>query len=263
MKINYYQVDSFTKEPYFGNPAGVIILDKEADEYWMAKIAEEMNLSETSFLYYVSQNKYNLRWFTPTNEVDLCGHATLAAAHILWEKFIEKNQNIIFETNSGELICKNDNDLIQMNFPKEEAFDTDPPKELLKSLDVNILYCGKNRFDYLVELESEDILKKINPDFNLLKKINARGIIITSKPSNNEYDFVSRFFAPNVGVNEDPVTGSAHCCLAPYWAKKLEKNKLKALQVSARRGILFLELFKDRVNISGNAITVFEGKILM
>ncbi|OGI04475.1 MAG: oxidoreductase [Candidatus Melainabacteria bacterium GWF2_37_15] len=263
MQINFYQVDSFTDKPYYGNPAGVVVLDAQADESWMRKIAEEMNLSETAFVYPISANNYNLRWFTPVAEVDLCGHATLAAAHILWEKeFVKKSEQIRFQTKSGELICCNNDGLIQMDFPKEEASEISVPEELLKGVGVEVLYTGKNRMDYIVEVESEKIVKNLTPDINMLKKAGMRGVIVTSRSDNSEFDFVSRFFAPAVGIEEDPVTGSAHCCLAPYWAKKLNKNQFKALQLSKRQGVLYLELNNDRVKISGNAVTVFEGRIL-
>lgn len=263
MQQKFYQVDSFTTKPYSGNPAGVVVLDSAADEAWMQNIAGEMNLSETSFLYLLNENSYNLRWFTPNSEVDLCGHATLAAAHILWEKnLVNKTEEIKFQTKSGELTCKNNDGLIQMDFPKEEAQELSPPAELLSGLGVEGLYTGKNRMDHIIEVDSEETLKNITPDNNLLKKLDMRGVIVTSKSENPEYDFISRFFAPSVGIEEDPVTGSAHCCLAPYWAKKLNKTTFKALQVSKRQGVLYLELATDRVKISGNAVTVFIGYIL-
>jgi len=263
MKTDFYQVDSFTERPYYGNPAAVVILDKAADEEWMARVAAEMNLSETAFLYSTGKNEYNLRWFTPAEEVDLCGHATLATAHILWEReFVNNSDDISFNTKSGKLICQNNNGLIAMDFPKEAPEESAVPEEVHKGLGVKLLYTGKNRMDYLVEVESEEVLKNLEPDFNLLKRLDSRGVIVTAHSDNPDFDFVSRFFAPALLIDEDPVTGSAHCCLAPYWAKKLNKTEFKAMQVSKRQGVLQVKLKGNRVIISGNAVTVFEGRIL-
>ncbi len=264
MAEDFYQVDAFTDKPFYGNPAAVVILDKAADEAWMRKVAEEMNLSETAFLHKVGTDEFILRWFTPLEEVDLCGHATLASAHILWEKAVVNGlADIKFNTGSGQLVCrKSSNGLIKMDFPREEAEKSEVPEAIYIGLGVKLLFTGKNRMDYLVEVESEEILRNLNPDFTALRKLDSRGVIVTARSENKDFDFVSRFFAPAVGIYEDPVTGSAHCCLAPYWAKKLGKTSFKALQVSKRRGILEIELVDDRVNIKGRAITVFKGTIL-
>lgn len=261
MKVDFFQVDSFTNKPYYGNPAAVCILKDAPSEDWMKFVAREMNLSETAFVNQKSDGTFDLRWFTPVAEVELCGHATLAAAHILWERNILKPESKAkFHTRSGLLTCTKLDNNIEMDFPVEEANDTIAPDELIEGLKVNPVYVGRNRMDYLVEIESEKILSELQPEFDLLKKVDMRGVIVTSRSS--KYDFVSRFFAPAFGINEDPVTGSAHCCLAPYWSKKFNKNEFKVCQTSERRGELSLRLVNDRVFLSGEAITVFEGKIL-
>jgi len=259
MKI--YQVDAFAEKPFSGNPADVCILNEKLDEKLMQNIAREMNLSETAFLVKEGE-EYNLRWFTPDAEVDLCGHATLASAHILWEKgYLRKDQKAKFSTKSGLLTAKMNKGWIELNFPTILEEKTKPPVELLEALGVEAIYVGKNKFDYLVEVESEEIVATIKPDFMKLLKVPVRGVIVTSKAK--EYDFVSRFFAPEVGVWEDPVTGSAHCCLGPYWQKKLNKDEFVAYQASERGGILRVKVVDERVLISGKAVTVLEGELLI
>lgn len=259
MKI--YQVDAFTEEPFAGNPAGVCVLKKKIDDKLMQNIASEMNLSETAFLYQAGEG-YNLRWFTPNAEVDLCGHATLASAHILWEKeYLRKDKEAKFYTKSGLLTAKANKDWIELNFPAEPEEKTIPPEELLKALGVQAKYVGKNRFDYLVEVETEEIVQILNPDYTKLLKVATRGVIVTSVAK--DYDFVSRFFAPEVGVWEDPVTGSAHSCLGPYWQKRLNKDEFIAYQASERGGILKVKVVGDRVLISGKAVTVLEAELLI
>ena len=258
MKI--YQVDAFTEKPFKGNPAAVCIFEEHADETWMQNVAKEMNLSETAFLIRYKDG-YNLRWFTPNSEVDLCGHATLASAHILWEKgYLRKDQEVEFYTKSGILTAKIDEGWIQLNFPATHEERVESPVELIHALGVNPVYVGKNIFDYIVEVESEDIIYNIKPDFTMLLKVPMRGVIVTAK--SKEYDFISRFFAPAVGVFEDPVTGSAHCCLGPYWMKKLGKDSFAAYQASERGGILKVKVAGDRVLIFGKAVTVMEGQLL-
>lgn len=259
MKI--YQVDAFTEKPFSGNPAGVCILNEELDRKLMQNIAREMNLSETAFL--VKENEgYNLRWFTPDTEVDLCGHATLASAHILWETgHLKEDREAKFFTRSGLLTARMSEGWIELNFPAVPEEKAEPPEELLEALGVEATYVGKSKFDYLVEVESEELVKTVKPDFMKLLKVPARGIIVTSK--SRKYDFVSRFFAPAVGVWEDPVTGSAHCCLGPYWQKKLNKDEFVAYQASERSGVLKVKVTGDRVLISGKAATVLEGELLI
>jgi PhzF family phenazine biosynthesis protein len=259
MKI--YQVDAFTEKPFSGNPAGICVLNEKLDEKLMQKIAREMSLSETAFLVKNSEG-YDLRWFTPNSEIDLCGHATLASAHILWEKeYLRKDQEAKFSTKSGLLTAKMNEGWIELNFPALPEEKTEPPAGLLEALRVEVAYVGKNRFDYLVEVESEETVRTMKPDFMRLSKIPARGVMVTAR--GREYDFVSRFFAPEVGIWEDPVTGSAHCCLGPYWQKKLNKNEFIAYQASERGGILKVKVTGERVLISGKAVTVLEGELLI
>jgi len=262
MGITIYQVDSFTDKPFSGNPAGVCIMDELQDDGWMQNVAREMNLSETAFLLKQAEG-YNLRWFTPAVEVELCGHATLASAHMLWEiGLLETGENAIFHTLSGLLTAIQRGKWIEMNFPATYEKQTIAPSGLIESLGVPVKYTGKNQFDYLVEVESEDIVSSVKPDFGLLQSVAARGVIVTSLTDSDEYDFVSRFFAPGVGVNEDPVTGSAHCCLSPFWSKRLGKDELVGYQASSRGGVVKVRCAGDRVFLSGQAVTVLRGELV-
>ncbi len=228
----------------------------------MQKVAKEMNLSETAFLYEHGDD-FNLRWFTPAVEVDLCGHGTLASAHVLWEAgYLPHDQMARFHTRSGILTATKKGDLIELDFPAEPEVITNPPPDLEKALGVAAVYVGRNRFDYLVEVDSEEIVRTLNPDFALLGKIPARGIIVTSIASTRGYDFVSRFFAPAVGINEDPVTGSAHCCLGPFWKNRMNKDEFVAYQASERGGIIYVRTGGDRVYLSGKAVTISRGELL-
>jgi PhzF family phenazine biosynthesis protein len=257
-----FQVDAFTDTAFKGNPAAVCVLPQERDEHWMQDLASEMNLSETAFL--VQQDDgYNLRWFTPAVEVDLCGHATLASAHILWETgLLAEGQEARFFTRSGLLTAERRGDWIQLDFPSESESASEAPEGLDEALGASAIYVGKNRFDYLVEVESEDLVRNLTPDFQLLSAISSRGFMVTSRSEANEFDFISRFFAPAFGINEDPVTGSAHCCLGPYWAKKLDKTELTAYQASPRGGIVRVRVGQERVNLLGKAVTVMRGVLL-
>jgi PhzF family phenazine biosynthesis protein len=262
MGLTIYQVDSFTDKPFSGNPAAVCILDELQDDGWMQNVAREMNLSETAFLHKQAEG-YDLRWFTPTVEVALCGHATLASAHILWEiGLLEADEQAIFQTLSGPLMADQKGTWIEMNFPAKLEEEAKAPAGLIEALGVAVKYVGKNQFDYLVEVESEDVVRSIKPDFGLLMSVNARGIMVTSLADSDEYDFVSRFFAPNAGVNEDPVTGSAHCCLSPFWSKRLGKDDLVGYQASARGGIVKVRYAGDRVFLGGQAVTVLRGELV-
>ncbi|RPI80392.1 MAG: PhzF family phenazine biosynthesis protein [Chloroflexi bacterium] len=258
-----YQVDAFTDRPFCGNPAGVVILDGPVEELWMRNIAREMNLSETAFLYPVDDG-FNLRWFTPAVEVDLCGHATLASAHILYEtKRLNSDAQARFHTKSGLLTAQKCGDWIELNFPAKFEEPAEIPIGLVEALDVSPLYVGKNQFDYLVEVVSEDAVRSIRPNFSLLKQLPVRGTIVTARSDEGSpYDFVSRFFAPAVGIDEDPVTGSAHTCLTPYWSAKLGKADMTAFQASERGGILMLKNLGERVTISGQAVTVMTGEFV-
>jgi len=257
-----FQVDAFTDKLFSGNPAAVCILPEAADEDWMQHLANEMNLSETAFLVRQEEG-FNLRWFTPAVEVELCGHATLASAHILWEQgFLSADRQARFYTRSGLLSAVHKDSWIELDFPAEPEKQTDMPDGLSEALGVAVRYVGKNRFDFLVELESAESVRKMVPDFTRLSSISSRGFIVTSPSDSSQYDFISRFFAPAAGVNEDPVTGSAHCCLGPYWAKKMGREALTGYQASARGGVVRVRVGDDRVYLGGQAITVMRGTIL-
>jgi len=262
MNLLLFQVDAFTAQPFGGNPAAVCILSQPVEESWMQNVAREMNLSETAFLLR-REDGYQLRWFTPAVEVDLCGHATLASAHVLWEMgYAERNEALRFHTRSGILTAECQGDWIEMDFPAKPEEPASEPPGLAKALGVAVKYLGKNQFDYLVEVEAEGIVRHMKPDFALLGTLPIRGVIVTSLASSPGYDFISRFFAPRVGVNEDPVTGSAHCCLGPFWASRLGKNEFLAYQASARGGVIRVRVSRPRVFLGGQAVTVFRGELL-
>ncbi|MBN1858242.1 PhzF family phenazine biosynthesis protein [Candidatus Bipolaricaulota bacterium] len=268
MTTQLFQVDAFAERPFAGNPAAVCILSEGASGAsagWMQRVAAEMNLSETAF---VSQreNGFSLRWFTPKAEVALCGHATLATSHILWETgILRPDQVAVYETLSGTLTARslrrNNDTWIELDFPATPPQATDAPEGLLSALGVNATYVGKSRFDYLVAVDSQDTVRMLTPDFGALLALGVRGVMVTA-PATGRFDFVSRFFAPAVGINEDPVTGSAHCTLTPYWAERLGKLSMRAFQASQRGGILEVELIEDRVRIRGRAVTVLRGELL-
>jgi PhzF family phenazine biosynthesis protein len=256
------QVDAFTDKPFSGNPAAVLVLPNLKDDSWMQAVATEMNLSETAFVS-AEEDGFRLRWFTPTMEVDLCGHATLAAAHVLWETgVVSPSATARFITKSGVLTASRQGDWIELDFPAEFEEYCAAPLELTEALGVAMQYVGKNRFDYLIEVENEQIVRELDPDLSLLESISARGFIVTSPAASDQYDFVSRFFAPSAGVREDPVTGSAHCCLAPFWAHRLGKESLIGYQASRRGGVVRMRVQGDRVILSGQAVTVLRGELL-
>lgn len=256
------QVDAFTATPFAGNPAAVCVLAEPRDERWMQNVAREMNLSETAFLS-PQDDGFNLRWFTPAVEIDLCGHATLASAHVLWETGqLELGEQARFHTRSGLLLAERKGEWIEMDFPVKAEEAAIAPPGLLQALGVAPVYVGKNQFDYLVEVESEEVVRGVHPDLSLLSAVEARGVIVTSRASTQGYDFVSRFFAPRVGVNEDPVTGSAHCCLAPYWCSKFGRDQLVGYQASARGGVVRVRVEKNRVYLGGQAVTVLRGELV-
>lgn len=255
------QVDAFTCTPFSGNPAAVCILEHAAEESWMQDVAREMNLSETAFLY-AETDGFNLRWFGPSMEVDLCGHATLASAHILWEEGRVDEEEIRFNSRSGLLTAVKDGEWINLNFPAEPPVEKEITPALVEALGTRPLYVGTNRFDLVVEVESEQVLRHLKPDFQKLNDYSQLGFIVTSRSEGEAYDYVSRFFAPSRGVNEDPVTGSSHCCLAPYWQHKLNNNRFRAYQASARGGVFRVYLEGNRVIIGGQAVTVMRGEIV-
>lgn len=262
MTQSIVQVDAFTNKPFAGNPAAVCVLPAPAAETWMQNVAAEMNLSETAFLY-KQDDGFNLRWFTPAIEVDLCGHATLASAHVLWEGgHLSPDAQARFFTKSGLLTAQRDGDRIEMDFPAEPATEALPPANLADALGVSPVYVGKNRFDYLVEVKSEKVVRTLHPDFTLLKTITGRGVMVTSRATTPGYDFVSRFFAPQAGIDEDPVTGSAHCCLGPFWHTRLGKTSFTAFQASPRGGVVRVRIEGDRVKLGGQAVTVLKGELV-
>ncbi|NLI97623.1 PhzF family phenazine biosynthesis protein [bacterium] len=261
MSIPIYQVDSFTGKPFKGNPAGVCVLEEPGETQWMQNMAKEMNLSETAFLYKL-KDSYNLRWFTPKVEVEMCGHATLASAHILWsEKYESENSELRFHSLSGILKAKMLDGWIELDFPQRPQEQVEAPPGLLEALGVKAIYVGKNKFDFFVEVSSANEVRALSPDFRMLREFNVRGVIVTAKSDLPEYDFVSRFFAPGAGIDEDPVTGSAHCCLAPYWSQKIGKKEMVAYQASERGGVVKVRLTGDRVYLMGKSVTIFKGEL--
>jgi len=261
MTLRITQVDSFTNRAFAGNPAGVCILPRPADESWMLQVASEMNLAETAFLV-PQRDGYDLRWFTPTVEVTLCGHATLASAHVLWEDgHLKSNAQARFHTKSGLLTADQRGAWIELDFPATPAAPADAPAGLIEALGAKPRSVARSKFDYLVELEDEAAVRKLDPDLGAIARVPARGVIVTARADKGKYDFVSRFFAPQSGVPEDPVTGSAHCALAPYWSAKLGKKELMAYQASTRGGEIRLRLDGDRVRLGGQAVTVLRGEL--
>lgn len=255
-------VDAFTSHKFRGNPAAVCFLDHAESESWMQQVAAELNLSETAFL--VPQNRaWLLRWFTPTTEVALCGHATLASAHALWES--EKaaaSDSITFQTlHSGQLICQRSQRGIEMDFPICPVAPCPPYQGLREALGCDINWSGRSEHDYLLEVANEAVVRGLKPDLRILAEMPIRGVIVTAR-SNDGYDFVSRFFAPAAGIAEDPVTGSAHCSLAPYWADRLGRLSLTGWQASSRGGEVHMEVRGNRVQLGGRAVTVWRGTLL-
>jgi PhzF family phenazine biosynthesis protein len=260
MKI--YQVDAFTDSPFGGNPAAVCILESPGDETWMQNVAREMNLSETAFLH-KQEKGYRLRWFTPVAEVELCGHATLASAHVLWETgLLEPDEHAHFETLSGVLKAAKVDDAIEMDFPAIAYERIDEPSGLREALDVTPLNLCRSDFFLLVEVASEKEVRDLKPDFEKLKSISGHAVIVTSVADSEAYDFVSRCFAPNVGINEDPVTGSAHCFLGPYWRAHFGMDEFSAYQASERGGKLRVRVEGERVFLLGQAVTVLHGQLV-
>lgn len=263
------QVDAFTDEPYTGNPAAVCVLDEVAEDAWMQRVASEMNLSETAFLH-PTQTGWRLRWFTPATEVDLCGHATLAAAHVLWDDgYAEPSEAVVFETNSGPLTCVREEDegWIAMDFPSVPPWETDVPKTLPEALGEDPAWLGTNRLDLIVVYNDPAQVRELEPNMELLKEIPYRGVAVTSVPDApaqaSGADFVSRFFAPRLGVPEDPVTGSVHCALGPYWCNRLGRDVVTGLQVSGRPGkVRVRKREKARVDLIGQAVTVLRGELV-
>ncbi len=264
MKI--WTVDAFAKKPFEGNPAAVVVLEAFLSAHMMQAIAAEMNISETTFVVPLSENHFHIRWFSPRDEAPICAHASLAAAHILWEQGFTKAPLLNFESQAGTLLISKHQDLISLNFPVQVTSHCEAPHSLLErvlGVSTNLIkavYTMPNH--YLVELESESDVVTLNPDLMLLKQIPVRALTVTAR-AQSPYDFVSRYFAPSVGINEDPVCGSAHCRLAPFWAERLGKNDFEAYVASERGGSLKVSLKGDRVILSSAAITVLEGRLLL
>lgn len=262
MGLPMFIVDAFTDKPFAGNPAAVCLLPRPATETWMQQMAAEMNLAETAFLV-AETDGYALRWFTPAVEVALCGHATLASAHILWETGrLKPTEPARFHSKSGLLTVERGQWNMTMNFPARPAEPRREWNDLPAALGVKAAtFIGGNNMDALVEVETELSVRNLRPDFTLLAKNSVRGVIVTARAENASYDFVSRFFAPGTGIPEDPVTGSAHCCLGPYWAERLKKRDLVGYQASARGGVVRVGVRGDRVLLSGQAVTILRGEL--
>lgn len=258
------QVDAFTNTPFAGNPAAVCVLPNPPADSWMQNVAQEMNLSETAFLVR-QEDGFNLRWFTPTVEVPLCGHATLASAHVLWsEGHLSADESARFYTKSGLLIAQRQGDWIELDFPVNRSEATASAPELAQALGVPIKTVVKNSLGYLVEVESEELVHQLKPNFEQLRTLSVANVIVTSLTQlSSEFDFVSRFFAPGLGIDEDPVTGAAHCCLAPFWRDRLGKDEFLAYQASSRGGVVKVRYpGGDRVFLSGQAVTVLRGELI-
>ncbi|MCB2230134.1 PhzF family phenazine biosynthesis protein [bacterium] len=254
------QVDAFADRPFRGNPAAVCVMNGPGDERWMQSVAMEMNLSETAFVHPVDGG-FSIRWFTPAVEVELCGHATLASAYVLYaDKHVPADQRITFHSKSGPLHAVRNGDLVSLDFPGSRTELMEPIPEVVEALRVKPVAFGKTRFDYLIELTSETEVRACAPDFNLLTKARVRGVMITAR-GGGEHDFVSRFFAPGAGIAEDPVTGSAHCSLAPYWAERLKKDTMLAYQASRRGGTIRVTVAGDRVHLAGKAVVTMRGEL--
>ena len=261
MTVTIYQVDAFTSQPFTGNPAGVCLMPVHGDEEWMQQVAREMNLSETAFLN-PDIGGYHLRWFTPTVEVDLCGHATLASAHILWETdTLPPDQEASFHTASGPLTARKEGEWIWMDFPALPPQAMTPPEGLEEALGVEPTYVGQNRLDLLVVVDTAHEVRVSQPDFTRLRSVDTRGVIVTALSDQSEYDFISRAFFPALGIDEDPVTGSAHTVLGPYWSERLGKTELVGYQASARGGVVKVEVRGDRVLLGGQAVTVMRAEL--
>lgn len=260
MSRRIFQVDAFTESVFSGNPAAVCMLDELGDPEWMQRVAAEMNLSETAFVA-PGDGGFDLRWFTPTVEVDLCGHATLASAHALWSERFAPAEPIVFRTRSGELICERDGGLIWMDFPARPVTESEPAPGLIEALDVDPVWIGRSGIGYVIELASEVAVRAVAPDFSALGAIEDGWTCVTARASDPDVDFVSRYFAPQAGIDEDPVTGSAHCALGPLWQERLGSDELVGHQVSARGGIVHVRPSGDRVRLGGRAVTVMRGEL--
>ncbi|MBS1809075.1 MAG: PhzF family phenazine biosynthesis protein [Acidobacteria bacterium] len=270
MPMTLLQIDAFTDVPFKGNPAAVCLLEEPRDAEWMQAVAAEMNLSETAFVVR-REDGFGLRWFTPTTEVPLCGHATLASAHALWETGkLKQDETARFHTLSGLLTAQRNGARIEMNLPAIPIEETIIAQGILEAVGLQPRFVGRTadrngeakEVNYLFELDTEDAVRNARPNFEQLKKETDAGIIITARAQTTDCDFVSRYFVPAFGINEDPVTGAAHCSLAPYWSGRLTKTEMTGYQASARGGFVYARLLQNRVVLAGEAVTVLQG-ILM
>ena len=256
-------IDAFADRPFEGNPAAVCVLPGPADEAWMAAVAREMNLSETAFLHPIGgDGDFSLRWFTPRVEVDLCGHATLASAHVLWtEGHLPGDREVRFRTRSGPLSARRVGEEIELDFPELTITPVEAPADLGSAIGAELLRVLSTGMDLLVEVANEQMVRTLAPDLGRIAALPVRGVIVTSRASVPEYHFVSRFFAPRCGVSEDPVTGSAHCALAPFWGERLGLDAMVGFQASERGGSVRVRREAGRVKLGGRAITVLRGAI--
>lgn len=263
MPVPLYQVDAFTRVPFTGNPAAVCLLDEEPSDSWMQRVADEMNLSETAFVWPEDED-LGLRWFTPVQEVDLCGHATLASAHVLFETDEgDPEDGVTFHTNSGPLECSREDGWIRMAFPSHPPYALEEGvSEIAEALGVKPEWVGENGLDRFVVLEDETAVRALDPHLGRVAQLGGRGVIVTAGTGDDSgHDFVSRFFAPAYGVDEDPVTGSAHCALGPYWANKLDRDTVTGRQVSERGGSVRVTVTEEGVDLDGHAVTIFQGEL--
>jgi PhzF family phenazine biosynthesis protein len=257
------QVDAFTSAPFRGNPAAVCFLDDERDAVWMQSVAAEMNLSETAFVRPLAEG-FGLRWFTPKVEVGLCGHATLASAHAIWLTGRATQESPLrFHTQSGVLTATQSDGLIHLDFPATPVTPCDAPAGLIEAMALEPTFIGHSKFDVVLSFDEAAAVRRLAPDFRRLATVDVRGVIATAPSDDSRFDFISRFFAPAAGVDEDPVTGSAHCCLGPYWSEQLGKPRVVGFQASPRGGVVQVETRGDRVTLSGQAVTVLHGELLV
>lgn len=262
MSLDLFQVDAFTDRPFAGNPAAVCLLTEPANAEWMQNVAREMNLAETAFIHPTGDG-FGLRWFTPAVEVELCGHATVASAHVLWETGTLAPDDLArFHTLSGLLTAERTGEWIELDFPARPAEEVDPPEGLAEALGAKPLFVGRSKYDYLLELPSEEAVRNADPDHRRLAALPVRGVIVTARGSDNPFHFISRFFAPGSGIDEDPVTGSAHCTLGPYWRERLGQDEFLAYQASPRGGVVRVRVEGDRVKLGGQAVTVLRGRLV-
>jgi len=260
--VRLFHVDAFTGKPFAGNPAAVCILDEPRDAVWMQDVGAEMNLSETAFVE-PAEDGFGMRWFTPAVEVDLCGHATLASAHVLWEEGIAPDGlDIRFHTRSGVLTCHRRSDRIEMDFPARPVVEVDPPHAIVDALAIEPLASVHSQACYVFELASEADVRAVQPDFNRLRAVPDGWACVTAAGGSGGFDFVSRFFAPQAGIDEDPVTGAAHCALADFWSKRSGRTDFRAYQCSSRGGVVHARVEGDRVHLGGQAVTVLRGELV-